>query len=184
MLSRTVTPVYDQRPASSQRPASDQQPASDQPPPSTQRPASSQRPALDQRPASSQPPASDQPPASTQPPESDSDSALSSDLEQIKDDDDLDKRERFVHKWNELFKETMSPTAFKLGVKSIKNSRIHGPSYAKVQAACRAFFNSDLHTYNSTDRAKVKAATQLFKSWTTTAVNRYRAALNRSQRAL
>jgi len=105
-------------------------------------------------------------------------------LEQIEDDDDLDKRENFVHKWNELFKATMSPTAFKLGVKSIKNSRIHGPSYAKVQAACRAFFNSELHSYNSTDLLEVKAATQLFESWTTTAVNRYRAALNKSQRAL
>jgi len=54
----------------------------------------------------------------------------------------------------------------------------------EVQAACRAFFNSELHSYNSTDLSEVKAATQLFESWTTTAVNRYRAALNKSQRAL
>jgi len=67
----------------------------------------------------------------------------------------------------------MSPTALKLGVKAIKNSRTYGSSYAKVQAACRAYFNSELHTFNTTDRSEVKEATQIFKSWTTIAVNRY-----------
>jgi len=58
--------------------------------------------------------------------------AVSSDSDQIElleDDGDLDnnlKSEKSVHKWNELFKETMSPTALKLGVKAIKNSRLHG----------------------------------------------------------
>jgi len=72
-------------------------------------------------------------------------------------------------------------SALKLGVLPIKNSRLHGASYAKVQVGCRGYF-TELNAYNKTDRVDVKAANQLYNSWMTIAINRYRAALNRGQK--
>jgi len=85
-----------------------------------------------------------------------------------------------VAKWTELFNEIMLPTAHKLGIKKIKESKLFAPTYARVMTRLRAYFQQ-IYSYSRANPEEAKKAVTLFNSYVTMAFNRYRAALNRKR---
>ena len=91
-------------------------------------------------------------------------------------DDELSDKELVL--LVELFYQMMAPSAHKLGIQKIKESKIYGPTYTLILAKVKKYFNT-LKQYDLSDELEKKKSNSLFQLYIGTAVDRYRANLHR-----